>query len=125
MIELPAQSIDPGDATLTVQLELPVGYKLNAQAPTALTIRAPQNQVVNLTGGPEQTFSNPTFPVSVPIKVSEGEATIRADFVVYFCEAGKESLCYFKEARVSVPLKAQKGAGSQKLTAAYKLKPGG
>jgi hypothetical protein len=124
-IELPAQSIEPGDATLTLQLELPAGYKLNAQAPSALTVTAPQNQVVNLTGGPEQTFSNPNFPVTVPIKVSEGEATVRADFVVYFCEAAKESLCYFKEARVSIPVKAKKGAGSQKLTAAYKLQLGG
>ena len=125
MIELPAQSIEPGDATLTVRLELPAGYKLNAQAPTALTVNVPPTQVVNLTNGAEQTFNNPIFPVSVSIKVNEGEATIRADFVVYFCEAAKESLCYFKEARVSIPVKARKGAGSQNLTAAYKLQLGG
>ena len=124
-VELPAQSIEPGDVTLTVQLELPPGYKLNALAPTALTITAPQNQIVNLKDGPEQTFNSPTFPVSVPIKVTEGEATIRADFIVYYCEAAKESLCFFKEARVSIPVKAQKGSGSQKLAASYKLKIGG
>jgi len=124
-IELPAQSIEPGDAALTIQLELPPGYKLNALAPTALTITAPQNQVVNLKGGPEQTFNSPAFPITVPINVTEGEATIRADFIVYYCEAAKESLCFFKEARMSIPVKAQKGAGSQKLAASYKLQLGG
>lgn len=124
-IELPAQSIEPGDATLTLQLELPAGYKLNAQAPSAVTVAVPPNQGLNLTGGAEQTFSNPTFPVTVSVKAGEGEATVRADFVVYFCEAVKESLCYFKEVRVSIPVKATKGAGNHKLTATYKLQLGG
>ena len=38
VIELTTQTIGPGDGTLTLQLELPPGYKLNVQAPTALTI---------------------------------------------------------------------------------------
>ena len=122
-VELAAQSIEPGDATLTLQLELPAGYKLNAQAPSALIV-ASQSQVVNLTDGAERTFSKPTFPIAVPIKVSEGEAVVRADFVVYFCEAAKESLCYFKEARLSIPVKVKKDAGGHKLTATYKLRLG-
>lgn len=124
-VELPVQAIEPGDATLTLEIELPAGYKLNALAPTALTVIVPENQIVNPAAGPQQTFSRPSFPVTVPIKVGEGEATIRADFVVYYCEATKESLCFFKEARVSIPVKAQKGAGNRKLTASYKLRVGG
>ena len=121
-VELPAQSIEPGDATLELQLELPAGYKLNAEAPTALTIAASPGQALNLTGGAEQVFSNPRFPVRVPIKVSEGEAVLRADFVVYYCEAVKESLCFFKEARVSIPVKAVKGSGNHRLSGTYKLR---
>jgi thiol-disulfide isomerase/thioredoxin len=121
-IELPAQTIEPGDATLMLQLELPAGYKLNAQAPTALTIASSPDRAVNLTGGAEQVFSNPRFPVSVPVKVSQGEAVLRADFVVYYCEAVKESLCFFKEARVSIPVKAVKGSGKHILSATYKLR---
>ncbi len=125
LIEIPLQSIEPGDATLTLQLELPAGYKVNAQAPSALTVAATQNEVVNLTGGAEQTFNNPHFPVTIPIKIGAGEAIIRAEFVVYFCEAAKESLCYFKEARVSIPVKAKEGAHNHKLSATYSLQPGG
>jgi len=124
-IELPAQSIEPGDGTLKLQLELPAGYKLNAQAPSALTIAASPGKAVTLTGGAEQVFSNPRFPVSVPIKVSEGEATLRADFVVYYCEAVKESLCFFKEARVSIPVKVVKGSGNHTLSGTYKLRISG
>jgi thiol-disulfide isomerase/thioredoxin len=114
-IDLTEQTIEPGDATLTIQLELPTGFKLNAQAPSAITINA---------AGVEQTIKNPQFPLSVPIKVPIGEAIIRADYVIYYCEAGKESLCYFKEARLSLPLKGKAGAGSKTLTLNYKLTQG-
>jgi len=124
VIELPAQSIEPGDATLNLQLELPAGYKLNAQAPSAVTVSTTQSQVLNLTAGAQQTFSNPTFPLTVPIRVSEGEASISAEFIIYFCETAKESLCYFKEARLSIPIKAKNGSGTHKVSAAYKLQLG-
>jgi thiol-disulfide isomerase/thioredoxin len=122
VIELPAQSIEPGDATLTLQLELPAGYKLNAQAPSALTITTGQNSAVTLASGADQIIRNPRFPVSVPIKASESDAIIKADFIVYYCEAAKESLCYFKEARVSLPVKVMNGTGTHKLSATYSLK---
>jgi sugar lactone lactonase YvrE len=115
VVELPAQSIEPGEATLTVQLELPPGYKLNSLAPSALTIDG-------LVIGSEQTFRNPQFPISIPVKIAESGATLRADFVLYYCESAKESLCYIKEARVSIPVKAEQGAGNRKLSATYKLR---
>jgi thiol-disulfide isomerase/thioredoxin len=129
VIELPAQSIEPGDGTLTLQLELPAGYKLNTQAPSAVTIATEQTQAVLLASSPainpginmDQIIRNPKFPVRVPIKANEGDAIVRADFIVYYCEAAKESLCYFKEARVSLPVKVIKGTGSHELSATYKL----
>jgi thiol-disulfide isomerase/thioredoxin len=113
-IELAAQPVEPGDATLTLQLELPAGHKLNALAPTTIT--------VSFAGQAEQVFRNPQLPISVPIKVSEGETAIKADFLIYYCESGKESLCFIKEARLVVPVKAQKGAGTRRLSATYTLR---
>src|SRR5262245_12313699 len=115
ILELPAQTVEPGDTTLTLQLELPPGYKLNLQAPSALT-------VASLAGGAEQTVRNPQFPVSIPIKLSEADATIRVDYIVYYCEAEKESLCYFKEARLNLPVVVKPGAGNRVLSATYKLR---
>lgn len=119
-LELPAQTIEPGDATLTVQLELPAGYKLNAQAPTALSLSSSQGQVVSL--NPEQPIRNPQFPVTIPIKVHEGDTVVTADLIIYYCEAAKESLCFFKEARLALPVKVKSGAGGHKLAATYRVK---
>ena len=112
-IELPAQTVEPGDATLTLNLELPKGYKLNALAPSAV--------VVASVSGEDQVIRNPRFPITAQLKLSEGDATVKVDFVIYYCESQKESLCYFKEAVVSVPVKVKKGAGSRALTATYRL----
>ncbi len=117
-VAIPEQTIEPGDAQLTLQLELPKGYKLNALAPSALKITS-ESSAVSIGG--ESTFRNPQFPVNVPIKTSEGDATVKAEFVIYYCESEKESLCYFKEARISVPVKVKQGAGTRKVAATYKL----
>jgi hypothetical protein len=111
-IEVPEQSVEPGEASLTLQLQLPPGFKLNPQAPSAVTVEA---------SGGEQTFRNPKFPLTVPVKISEGEAVVKADFVLYYCETEKESLCYFKEARLSLAVKALKGASNHGLSATYKF----
>src|SRR6185295_7831904 len=42
VIELQPQTAEPGAATLTLNLELPSGFKLNALAPSALTLTTAQ-----------------------------------------------------------------------------------
>jgi thiol-disulfide isomerase/thioredoxin/sugar lactone lactonase YvrE len=121
-IEMDAQSIEPGEGTLDVRLELPSGYKLNALAPSAVLVVSSEKQALSLAGAGEQGFRNPQFPISIPIKIKEGAASVKAEFVIYYCEAERESLCFFKEARVNLPVKVKKGAGNRKLSATYKLK---
>jgi hypothetical protein len=85
-----------------------------------LTVTASENKVVSLNAA--QPFRNPQFPLSIPIKVNEGETIVTADFLVYYCEAGKEALCYFKEGRLRLPVKAKSGTGSRALTARYRVR---
>ncbi|MEN3332921.1 MAG: hypothetical protein V7641_2286 [Blastocatellia bacterium] len=119
MIELAAQTVEPGDAALTINIELPAGYKLNALAPTVVKITS-QGQGLFADG--EKTLRNPQFPVTVPVKMREGDAMVKADLVIYYCEAKKESLCFFKEVVVSLPVKAKKGAGNRQANVSYTLK---
>jgi sugar lactone lactonase YvrE len=122
LTELPAQTVEPGQATLELKLELPAGYKLNAQAPTSVTAASSEAQVVSFNEGTQQAFRNPQFPLTIPVKVSEGETTINVDYAIYYCETKKESLCFIKEARLSIPVRVKKGAGNSRLSASYSLK---
>ena len=103
-----------------MQLELPTGYKLNALAPSAVAVVPAQKQIVSLKDEGEN-IRNPKFPVSIPVKVVEGETTIEARYVIYYCESAKESLCFIKEARITLPVKVKKGAGNRNISAIYKL----
>lgn len=121
-VELRVQSVEPGDATLTLGIELPPGYKLNGQAPSVVTIDTAAPQLVSFNdGGPEQSFRHPQFPISIPLTLREGQANIRAHYVVYYCDADKERLCYFKQAKLNLPLEVRKGAGTRRLEAGYRL----
>jgi hypothetical protein len=114
IVEIPAQSVEPGAASLTLQLELPPGYKLNPLAPSAIAVTAQP-------GTPEQIVRNPNLPLTVPVTLTEGETALKVDFTVYYCESEKETLCYFKEARLNIPVSVKKGSGTSKLSASYKL----
>jgi thiol-disulfide isomerase/thioredoxin len=119
--ERPAQAVAPGEAALTISLELPPGYKLNPQAPSAVTVVSSDAKVLNFGGNGEQVFRNPQFPLRIPAKVNEGTTALQADFVLYYCEAEKESLCYFKDVRVIVPVNGRKGATNTNITVSYEL----
>ncbi|HEY6331295.1 MAG TPA: thioredoxin-like domain-containing protein [Blastocatellia bacterium] len=120
-LQVPEQIVAPGQDTIEVTLNLPSGYKLNPAAPSALKLSSSAAQTVALADGAEQTLKGPKFPVSIPINVNEGTATLQADFTLYYCESEKESLCYFKEARLRIPVKVEKDATQKSLAAAYKL----
>ena len=118
-IELPGQSIEPGDASLILEIELPAGYKLNEQAPSAVSVIASPGEIVSLSSEP---IRSPRFPVSIPIKVAEGDAVIAVNLVLYYCESARETLCYFKEARLRIPVSVKISAANHTLSAIYKVR---
>jgi len=120
-VELRVQSVEPGEATLTLGIELPSGYKLNAQAPSVVTVNTAAEQAVSFNNGPQQSFRRPQFPLSIPLTVQEGRTSIQAQYLVYYCDVDKERLCYFKEAKLHLPVEIRKGAGTRRLEATYRL----
>jgi len=121
-IELPQQVVGAGEATLTLQLGLPDGYKLNPLAPSAVRLSSSAKESLSLSDGAEQSIKQPHFPVEVAVKVNPGQTSVRAEFVLYYCESEKESLCYFKDVTVTLPIKVEPGNNNRKLALAYVFK---
>jgi thiol-disulfide isomerase/thioredoxin len=115
----PEQVIEPGKTTLTIQLQLPRGYKLNSQAPTSIMVRTSRIRLINGEDTSARTIRNPRFPITLQMESVEGQADIEVAYLIYYCEAAKESLCFFKEARVTLPVKVRKGSGNHALTTAF------
>jgi hypothetical protein len=121
MMTLPLQTVAPGEALLTMQLELPESYKLNTLAPSVVSITSSQEPIAGSGNQRQQILRNLKFPLSVPLQVREGDISLNINFVIYYCQSVQESLCYFKEAHLNVPVRITQGAGNNKIDASYRL----
>ena len=119
--ELPAQTVAPGEATLRITLSKPEGYKLNADAPSFVTVTSPDASVLGITAANKGTFEMPTFPLEIPVAASEGAGSIRISYALYYCESGKESLCYFEGGELALPVKIDPEAKDSVLSVPLKI----
>ncbi len=103
------QQVGPGEVTLTFNVELPAGYKLNAEAPQILRL------------GQEGTENTYTFEpgrqpqVRLPVTASR---ELNVDLTLYYCQAEAAQLCLIHETRLVVPLVVEEG-GPAEVELAY------
>jgi thiol-disulfide isomerase/thioredoxin len=123
-ISLEAQTVAPGKGTLTLSLEFPEGYKLTPHAPSNVVLSV-DGEAVNFRGGDsEKTFPSPEFPLTAPVAIAEGEGHVHAALVLYYCATAKESLCYFQEARLDLPVKTSRDTSTTEIVMTYVLRAG-
>ena len=59
------------------------------------------------------SIAEPSLPITVPVSLAAGEATISGDLTIYYCEAVRESLCFIDRVRVEIPVRVEAaGSGS-------------
>ncbi len=116
---LQAQTVRRGEVVLLLNLTLPDGYKLNPQANSRLTLKANPASAVN--GIPQEGIALNSLPARVPVQVTgDGELRLSAD--LYYCQSGRESLCYFKQVEWRIPLKVH-SEGRTQIEIAHTLRP--
>jgi len=111
------ESLEPGGGTLSVAIELPNGMKLNEQAPSMVWMLTSNAAVLSFYGRPEVTFSKPSFPIDVPLALSEGAARVVINFHIYYCGTGGDSLCHFREGKLAIMVEVKRGAGARRIKA--------
>ncbi len=100
---LPPQTVAAGAGTILIDLQMPDGYKLNAQAP--LTAIWPDDPVAQIP--PESRdlrLIAPQLPVQVPVTFAPGQTDLALALTVYWCEAVNETLCFVDRATLVLPL---------------------
>ena len=106
-VSLPAQTVAPGEATLTVNLELPAGCKLNQEAPSTLGLKSSDVNIVAVEQKYAQNLPLANLPLCLTVPVKEGKTTLQAHFRLNFCDE-KLGLCYLKEAVLNLPVEVNK-----------------
>ena len=116
--KLPPASVrvEQGQVRLHVELELPVGYKMNPLAPLEYTVDAAgsgDGPVSRDALGRTVRIDKPAaeFDIALPVKAATGRETIRVAVEYYYCREGTEGICKIGSAAWIVPLELSAGSG--------------
>ena len=97
--------------------KLPPGTKFNKDAPFKIQATSDKPDAVMV--GPFNIV-RPGPKLTIPIAPKSGEATITVELNVNYCSEGNEGLCYFKSAKLVIPLKVASN-GRPSASATYSL----
>lgn len=113
-VEAAKQSIAPGAGSITLSFVLPEGYKYNQGAPFYVAYKTADDRIVKITAKETaRNFTEPKFPLEIPIEAASGATTATIDAVIYFCNDDKDKVCLVDSVRVNVPLEVKEGALKQ------------
>jgi len=104
-------TVNTQSPTLTVQIRLPQGHKLNpnAKSQVRLTLQGATAQ-----GEAELVAPVESLRVNIPMQLTAERATLTLHLLVYHCREGQEGLCYLYEKRITVPV--QQGMGTDTVS---------
>lgn len=96
--------VGPGKASITLDIQLPEGYKLNPGAP--VLVRNLQEDISDaLSFSAEETV---TFSFE-----AEADFELPLDLTVYYCQTGDERLCLLHDQRLLLPVQVSSGSPHQ------------
>ena len=101
VIELPATNISKDAKTLKLKLLLPGTLKFIKDAPIELVAQTSDPEILEVGKSPDK---NPEKPLTFPITVNPGKADLFLYYRVVCCTTGPEGICFFKEARLKLPV---------------------
>jgi hypothetical protein len=71
-------------------------------------------QAVRITAAEtSRNFTEPKFPLEIPVEAKKGETMAEVDAVIYFCNDEAEKICLVDSLRVQLPLEVKEGAPSR------------
>lgn len=118
-LEIPKQTVAPGEVILTLRVILPPDYKPNLEPPSRVKITATEPQVLSWGQAGPHEIDTAEFPLDLKLQAQPGETLLTVDLRLSYCKTGKSSLCLFKEVRLVLPVQVAPGAPARTLEAAY------
>jgi thiol-disulfide isomerase/thioredoxin len=126
LVDVPETALAPqqGEICLSVKLELPKGYKINALAPMAYQVQAvdAEGPVDRAAIGKAVRLKEPkaAFEIKLPVTAETGGDELKVTLNFYYCQEGDEGLCKTGTVIWTVPFTL--GGDEAKPSAALKLK---
>jgi hypothetical protein len=118
-LRFPRQIVRPDVKTFEISVTLRPELELNSQAPHYLEVSSSSSQVLRILPF-EPGRQDGKFEVSVPVELSEGEASVRMELGLYYCDREKKSSCFIEQAVLEMPLSVSP-EGSRKLELVHEI----
>ena len=118
---LPAQSVRPGKATLTINIVLPRGTKLNPEAPSQVRLVSSDKNVLSFNGRASKVIEGFKLPFEVSVTVSPGNAQLALSSEIFSCEKKEGGLCFFDQVGLLLDVKVAEDAGRAGITITHEL----
>jgi hypothetical protein len=117
-VELAAAEVkaEDGKITFAVDLELPEGWKINADGPMAYLVEAAgdsgpvDRSAIGKLVRPKDREAR--FNITVPLRADAGEDKVTLSLTYYYCETKAEGICKVGSVIWTIPLKITSGAKS-------------
>ncbi len=111
---LPEQTLQPGEATLQIRIDLPPASGFNEGSPLQILARS-RNQTLRLRSA-GVTLAQPQAEIALPLQVSasDEEAALRVELVYYYCDHASD-LCMMRQAVYEMPVRVSSSGGRQLL----------
>ncbi|MEZ4861626.1 MAG: thioredoxin-like domain-containing protein [Caldilineaceae bacterium] len=112
-------AVAAGAGTLVLSVELPLGYKVNSEAPYSMAWQS-SGDVITLPASASTDIVAPHFPLSLPVNFHAGEGLLTGELSIVYCEAERESICLFDQVRLEAPLQVG-AAGDHTVALDYQI----
>lgn len=121
-VRLDEQAVAPGTTNLRLKVTAPDGYRLNGNAPSALTLTSSNPAVID-PGEKEISWNSDEvdFSASIPVALGTGTAELTFSGYAYFCRYGEEALCFISRLEVTAPVRVETGAVAGEVSVAIEL----
>lgn len=120
-LDLPEQTVAPGEGEIVLNIVLPEGYKINELAPSLAEWRIGNDNA--FIAEEDRIQSIDSTEVRVPVRFEEGEGDVLGYLNVYYCEAEEQTLCYLDEVRVHIPVSISADADGSVINVERSITP--
>jgi thiol-disulfide isomerase/thioredoxin len=103
-LTLPTQKLRAGDASVSINVELPPGYHLNPDAPQRYSVAVEVDGEKLATMPIKQTGKSLSLPLRIPIRIGAGSAVVHGSFTFVYCREDNTGTCRIKTAAWRVPV---------------------
>jgi DNA-binding beta-propeller fold protein YncE len=103
VVQLGPITTGPGPGSFVLDFTLPVGYKVNEDAPSSVQWFV-SGDAVTMDAAANRSLTGTSFPVEVAAEFAAGASSVTADVTVIYCREDAESLCLIEQVRFQAAL---------------------